>query len=183
MSNQMKVYIASPFFNSEEIDRVKKMEKFLGERGYCVYSPMRDGIVLTPDATAEDRLNTYKENVQHVMEADLVMVIVATKDTGTSVELGMKVGQWETNRATLEQLKHDDPDILNEYDKIILNQKTPRMISFADNGTNLNVMLLGAVLKHCRSWEELSNYMDYVDKVGIENADRDEESITSTKVY
>ena len=179
----MRVYIASPFFNDEEVKRVKMMEKFLEDRGYSVYSPMRDGIMLTPKASAEDRLNTYKDNIKNVMSADLLMVIVATKDTGTSVELGVKVGQWETNRDNLIQLRNDDPEILNNQDKMILNQETPRIITFADNGTNVNVMLLGAVLKHCNSWDELSSYMDYVDKVGIQNAKRDYESVTSTDVF
>lgn len=183
MNKQLSVYIASPFFCEEEVTRVKQMEKFLEDREYNVYSPMRDGIVLTPDATQEDRLNVYRDNIDHVVSADLLMVIVATKDTGTSVELGVKVGEWESNRLSLIQMKNDDPEILTSQDKILLDQETPRIITFADNGTNVNVMLLGAVLRHCNSWDELSKYMDYVDEVGIDKAKRDTESITNVKVY
>lgn len=179
----MRIYICSPFFNEEEVARVDKMEKFLEDRGYEVYSPKRDGIMLTPDATAEDRLHVYKENIEEVMKADLAMVIVATKDTGTSVELGVRAGQWETLRKYLRDIKENDPDILSPKENAILEQETPRIITFADNGTNVNVMLLGAVLRHCKSWEELGEYLDYVDEVGIENAKRDVDSITDVKVF
>lgn len=179
----MKVYIASPFFNDEEVSRVKKMESVLESRGYDVYSPMRDGIILTPDATSEDRLNTYRDNIDHVMSADVLVVIVATKDTGTSVELGVKVGQWEQEKKHITDIFSSDPDIVSEREKTIMSQNTPRIITFADNDKSVNVMLLGAVLRHCGSWDELNNYLDYIDRVGIDYAERDIKSITDVKVY
>ena len=179
----MKIYIASPFFNDEEVRRVKEMEKFLENRGYDVYSPMRDGIMLTPDATQEDRLQVFNENVENVFDCDLMMVIVATKDTGTSVELGMKYAQWKCRQLKFEQLKNDDPEILTRHDYQLMSQETPRIITFADNGTEVNVMLLGAVLKHCKSWDELSEYLDYVDETGLDFAKRDYKSITDVDVF
>lgn len=179
----MKIYIASPFFNEEEINRVKKMEKFLENRGYQVYSPMRDGIMLTPDASKEDRLKVFKENVENVFYCDLMIVIVATKDTGTSVELGMKYAQWKSNKMYVEDLYKEDPEILDIFDKAILDQECPRIITFSDNGVSVNIMLLGAVLKHCDSWDSLSDYLDYIDKVGYLKAKRVEDSISEVKVY
>lgn len=179
----MSIYLCSPFFNDEEVARVKKMEKFLEDRGYQLYSPMRDGGVLTPDATAEDRLRTYQDNVREVLAADLAIAIISTKDVGTNVEVGLRAGAWEHERNQIFQIQQDDPEILTKRDKVLLAQETPRLITFADNGTNVNVMLLGAVLRHCGSWEELGEYLDYVDEVGIDNAKRDKESISSVKVY
>jgi len=179
----MRVYIASPFFNEEEISRVKRMEKLLEGRGYDVYSPMRDGIVLTPDATLEQRLSTYRENVDEVMKCDLLLAITATRDTGTSVEHGVKIGQWETIREVIRSIHDNDPELLSNKEKLVLEQETPRIITFADNDRPANVMLLGAVLRHCSSWDELSEYLDYVDSVGIEKAVRNAESIEDVKVY
>jgi nucleoside 2-deoxyribosyltransferase len=179
----MRVYIASPFFNEEEVLRVKKMESFLENRGYTVYSPMRDGTMLSPTSSKDERLKVFNENVDNVFKCDLMVVIVATKDTGTSVELGMKYSQWESERRNIIQIQNDDPDVLNSHDKMILNQETPRIITFSDNGKSVNVMLLGAVLKHCNSWEELEDYMNYVDKIGLGNAKRDYESVGSVPVY
>lgn len=179
----MKVYIASPFFNKEEVARVQMMEEFLEKRGYNVYSPMRDGIMLTPDATKEDRLKVFEENVVNVFDCDLMIVIVATKDTGTSVELGMKYAQWKSERINLEDINMNDPDVINEWDKCILEQECPRIITFSDNGAPVNIMLLGAVLKHCDSWDSLRDYLNYVDSVGYIKAKRIEDSISDVKVY
>lgn len=179
----MRVYICSPFFNDEEIERVKKMEEFLEDRGYSVYSPMRDGIMLTKDADSEIRLSVYKENIKEVLDADLAIVITATPDTGTAVEEGVKIGQWETRRLELQEISSADPAILNEDDKAILNQECPRIITFADNGKKVNVMLQGAVLRHCLSFEELGEYLDYADRVGIKYAKRDIDSLKKIEVY
>lgn len=179
----ISVYIASPFFNDEEINRVKKMENLLESRNYQVYSPMRDGIMLTPDASIEDRFTVYKDNISHVFDSDLVIAIVSTKDVGTSTEIGVKIGQWETERSIIKQLEMDDPDILNSNDKILLNQVSPRIITFTDNGNPINIMMLGAVIKHCASWDELSEFLDHVDEVGLDKVESDIESIMKSPVY
>ena len=179
----MRIYIMSPFFSDEEFERVTKMEKFLEDRGYEVYSPKRDGIMLTPDATQEDRLNVFEENVREVYKADLCIGIVATPDTGTSFEFGTKYSQWKSERDSILTLEKDDPEILTSRDKILIDQEVPRIITFSDNGKKLNVMLLGAVLCHCNTWEELSSYLDYVDEVGIDKAKRNTDSIMNTKVF
>lgn len=181
--NKIRVYLASGFFCDDDRSLVSFMESFLERRGYELYSPSRDGIMLTPDASQEDRLRVFQENVDNVFKCDLLMVMVNNKDTGTSTELGMKVGQWKEIRDSIIQMSFDDPSVLTDKDKAILNQECPRIITFADNGTNLNVMLLGAVLKHCTSWDDLEEYLNYIDDVGIDNAVRDKDSITDVKVY
>lgn len=179
----MRIYIASPFFNEEEIDRVKKMEIVLESRGYDVYSPMRDGVILKPDATPEERLATYKENIEEVMKCDLLVAIVATRDTGTSVELGVKIGQWEKTRELYLEIYDHDPEVLTANELSMLEQETPRIITFSDTDRSVNVMLLGAVLKHISNWADINGYMDYIDEVGIINARREVDSIGTTKVY
>lgn len=181
--NKIKIYLASGFFCDDDRSLVPFMETFLEARGYEVYSPSRDGIVLTPDATQEERMMTFKDNVDHIKNCDLMVACVNNKDTGTSVEIGMSVGLFEESKKNIKEVYDNDPDILSDKEKAILNQKCARIVTFSDNGTNLNVMILGAVLRHCGSWDELNNYLDYIDRVGIDYAERDIKSITDVKVY
>lgn len=176
-----KVYIASPFFNEDQINHVKNMEVVLESRGYDVYSPMRDGVVLKPDATVHERLATYYENLRAMNEADFMVAILNDRDTGTTFEQGYFAGKWEAERLAAQSYANDNSIPEDKFP--LLKQKTPRVITFATNGKPVNVMLLGGTMMHCGSWEELGTYLDHVDERGLDNAIRDPESIGTIEVY
>lgn len=163
---QVTVYLASGFFNDSQKATVKRMESFLEDRGYRVFSPFRDGITLKPNASQEERDMVFKENVENSTKLDLVIANVDGLDSGTMVEIGLRYGYWYATRNTWT----DDP------------QEVPRMITFSNEGWKLNVMLSGAVLSHCRGFEELATYLDYVESVGLDNAKVDMNKYT-TEVF
>lgn len=179
MKKKESVYIASPFFNEDQIAHVKRMEDELEERGFDVYSPMRDGVVLKPDATVETRLDTYYENLRAMNEADFMVAIINDKDTGTTFEQGYFAGRWESEVETAKSIE----DGFNRLRSPILNEETPRVITLSTNGKPVNVMLLGGILRHCGSWDEFGTYIDYVAEVGVNSAIRDPESIGDVDVY
>ena len=54
----MKVYIASPFFNSKQVDQVEFLKEALVAAGHEYFSP-KDFFVLKPNATQEDRTRIF----------------------------------------------------------------------------------------------------------------------------
>lgn len=179
----MLIYTAGPFFSEKQVVRIKKLEELLESKGFKVYSPRRDGIKLNPNSSKEDREQVYKENIDNVLGCDMIVSDITDKDTGTCVEWGVKIAQYELAKRQLMTLQKEDPDLLTERDKVLLHQDSPRIISFSETGGEINIMLLGAVIKHCKSWDELSKYMDHVKEVGHLKLNKDEDSIMSVNIY
>lgn len=83
-----RAYIASPIFTPEQLEKVGEVEALLDEVGYHAYSPRREGIMLAPDAPAEERDKVYWSNFYAVTSADVLVAILDNKDTGTTWEMG-----------------------------------------------------------------------------------------------
>jgi nucleoside 2-deoxyribosyltransferase len=87
----LKVYIASPFFNSKQIDQVEFIKESLTRLGYEYFSP-KDYFVLDPNATAEDRKRIFDVNVEKIKWADFILCNTESKDLGTIWEAGFSYG-------------------------------------------------------------------------------------------
>jgi len=122
---KIRVYLAAPGFNEEQMTKINNVETALEAEGYEVYSPFRDGIRLAPDSGREDREKVWVENTRGMDSSDLSIAILDDKDTGTLVEFG-----W--------QAKADHP-----------------IIAYAPRVGRLNVMLAEAVLAFCESPDKL----------------------------
>lgn len=84
-------YLASPFFNEQQIEREEYVKKVLRNFGYSVYSPRENGI-LTPDATDEVRTKVFNDNCEAIHKSDKVLAITDGKDIGTIWEAGYAYG-------------------------------------------------------------------------------------------
>lgn len=82
-----KVYLASPFFKQEQIERVEYIENLLEKYGYAVFSPRKEFIV-KPDATLEDRKKGFQGNCNGIDNCDFVIAVTDGKDMGTIWEAG-----------------------------------------------------------------------------------------------
>lgn len=82
-----KVYLASPFFNDEQVERIEFMEALLSELNYDVFSP-RKASLITKDSTKQDMVETFNGNVSHIDTADFVLAIMDGSDVGTVWETG-----------------------------------------------------------------------------------------------
>ena len=83
----MKVYIASPFFNEEQLERVDFIEKLLSAHNFDYFSPRRDTYV-KPDSSHEERKKAFDDNVAAIDNSDFILVITDGKDVGTIFEAG-----------------------------------------------------------------------------------------------
>lgn len=86
----MKIYIASPFFNEEELNFVKRIENVLEYNGISFYSPRLDGIL--KDMPKEQRMKAtktiYDNNVKNIITTDMMVAVIDNRDVGTMFEIG-----------------------------------------------------------------------------------------------
>lgn len=80
------IYIASPFFNDVQLERVKGIENRLQEYNISFFSP-RLCQVHTKDGHF-DGPAIFKNNVDHIDECTTMVAIIDDKDTGTAFEIG-----------------------------------------------------------------------------------------------
>lgn len=87
-----RIYLASPFFNPEQLERVEAVEKILDEKEQMVFSPRKAQYGELEFGTPEWRTAVYRNNVLHIEGADLVVAIYDEEDSGTMWEIGYAVG-------------------------------------------------------------------------------------------
>ncbi|MDA2128669.1 nucleoside 2-deoxyribosyltransferase [Bacillus thuringiensis serovar silo] len=83
----LKVYLASPFFNEEEIERVEFVEKTLRAKGLEVFSPREQQNEHLEFGSKEWRKATFDNDVKEILKCDII-VAVHSLDSGTNWELG-----------------------------------------------------------------------------------------------
>ena len=83
----MKLYLASPFFNDEQVEREERIKKKLRDLGITVLSP-KEFCFCPSDASDELREKVFADNINHINEADAVFAITNGKDMGTIFEAG-----------------------------------------------------------------------------------------------
>lgn len=81
----LKVYLAGPFFNEEQIERIEFIEEAV--KDFNAFSP-RKASLITKNSTEQDMVDTFKGNVDNIDMADFVLAIYDGKDTGTMFECG-----------------------------------------------------------------------------------------------
>ena len=86
-----KIYFASPFFNSEQVEREEELKSILREIGYEVWSP-KENCFLPPDSTDYDRKKVFMQNLNAILDCDASFVVTDGKDMGSIWEAGFSYG-------------------------------------------------------------------------------------------
>lgn len=87
----LKVYFASPWFNSEQAEREERVKGKLRSLGFNVFSP-KDNCNLSPISDEEIRKAVFDANVYNIETCDIMFVITDGKDMGTIWEAGFACG-------------------------------------------------------------------------------------------
>ena len=91
----MKIYLASPFFNDEELKNVETAEKILMSRGFDVFSP-RLNEIRTDENTKQSwwSKETFMNDKKFIDWADVVVMLYygGYSDSGTAWECGYAYG-------------------------------------------------------------------------------------------
>lgn len=86
----MKVYIAAPFFNEEQLSLVKQIESTLDEAEIEYFSPRLGGVI--KDMTEEEKKihmdGIFESNVEMLQWANCVIAVIDDYDAGTMWEMG-----------------------------------------------------------------------------------------------
>lgn len=90
-SKKYDFYLASPFFNDEQINREETIKKTLRGYGFRVYAPREHGIVGSL-ASQEAVTSTFNSNVEAIDNSRMVLAITDGKDMGTIWEAGYAYG-------------------------------------------------------------------------------------------
>lgn len=86
-----KVYLASPFFDDAELERVDKVKEILDLKGLEVFSPKEHQNEHLEFGSIEWRKATFENDVKHIDWCDVVVAIICKgnyDDSGTAWELG-----------------------------------------------------------------------------------------------
>lgn len=84
---RIKVYLAGPFFNEEQIERINYIEDLLDKYNFDIFSP-RQASLIKPGCSQEDMIKTFEGNTFNIDKADFVLAILDGNDTGTMFECG-----------------------------------------------------------------------------------------------
>lgn len=91
----MKIYLASPFFNEEELKNVERAEKILMGRGFEVFSPRLNEVRSEENVgNAAWSLQTFDNDRRFIDWADAVVMLYygGYSDSGTAWECGYAYG-------------------------------------------------------------------------------------------
>tara|TARA_R110000803_G_scaffold85829_10_gene152238 strand:+ start:418 stop:840 length:423 start_codon:yes stop_codon:yes gene_type:complete len=89
------IYIASPFFNKEQVSFVEAIEKALNAASIAHYSPRSEGILLnqTEEEKQKNKRHIYKININMISACSKVLAVIDDRDIGTIWEMGYATGK------------------------------------------------------------------------------------------
>lgn len=127
-----KIYLASPFFDEKQLERVGIVRDILREKGLEVFVPMEHQNPEFEFGTMDWRKATFKSDVDAIDECDIVVAINCLgnyEDSGTAWEIGYAYAKdipvilvnftGETINLMIAQTLHaiiTSEDELKEYD-------------------------------------------------------------------
>jgi len=116
----MKVYIASPFFNKEQLGFVIEIEDALDEIGVNYFSPRTEGVLINmSEQERKDRMKEiFDSNISHMKECEIVIANIDDRDIGVAFELGFQYA------------------------------KKKAIFSISNNNYQINVMLKQSIMSH-----------------------------------
>lgn len=84
---RIKVYLAGPFFNEEQIERINYIEDLLDKYNFDIFSP-RQASLIKPGCSQEEMIKTFEGNTFNIDKSDFVLAVLDGNDTGTMFECG-----------------------------------------------------------------------------------------------
>ncbi|MFD3450427.1 nucleoside 2-deoxyribosyltransferase [Microbacteriaceae bacterium 4G12] len=81
-------YIAAPFFNATEINRIIHAETILQAKGITVFSPRNHQDTSSPFGTLPWQIKTFSTNLYYLNHIDFLFAIYDDEDAGTMWEIG-----------------------------------------------------------------------------------------------
>lgn len=136
MSKKTKIYCAGPFFNEAQLKTIEAVESVIALHDVDIFKP-RNGaasakklnldIGAGKDPSPETRKGVFRDNVDNIDDADLIVAVIDGRDIGTIFEIGYAC-------------KAGVP-----------------VMTYTDLGFGMNLMLAESVLAHCKGSKQLND--------------------------
>lgn len=148
----MKLYLAGPFFNTEQVEVLENVEACAGRCGYEIFSP-RVECFCPPGASIEQRNKSFQMNCSGIISSDFVLARIDDFDPGTIWELGFSFG------------------IRNGYDSPTPLQVRPKVYAYTTvPSRGLNLMLAQSVDGFLKG---LPSVYKFLKEMKFENSDKE----------
>ena len=139
----MKIYIAAPFFNPEQLALVRAIEHTLFKLSIPFYSPRSEGIL--DDMEMKEKQNSkaviYNTNINAMDDCTSMIACIESRDTGTIFEVGYFAAQ-----------KKDIVLYLQDVSKVSV-MLAEAAISICDDVSWLQEALNGTKSLEAKDWE------------------------------
>ncbi|MDB4337523.1 nucleoside 2-deoxyribosyltransferase [bacterium] len=139
MINKHKVYLAAGWFNPTQAEELTKLEEICDSREWIDLASPRRIFVCPPNAPKHVQDETFVGNLNHIEDADFLIVNTRDKDIGTIWEAGFAYA--------------------NSVPIVYFCNGLPA-------GAKFNLMLARSGVKVCTSFDELEDYLDRVNADG-----------------
>jgi len=142
----MKIYLAGPFFNQQQIDTISAIENEFDKYGFDYFSPRKSGGVishLSPEDRTKESKRIYDSNVSAMIDANVLFAIVDGRDTGTVYEMGYF-------KALTDHFKYKSDMSASEHKRY--------SITYTNQNFGLNIMLKESVDAHIVGLEDLQSF-------------------------
>lgn len=132
-----RVYIAGPFFSSEQKDVIEEIEYLLDDEGIKHFSPREYGVILDGPMKPHRTSRIFDMNVRMVNECDMMIAVTDDFDPGTMFEMGMFY------------MKPKAPFGSSNYGEL------QKIITYSPAGYGANVMIARATFTHTMRIDQL----------------------------
>lgn len=103
----MKVYIAAPFFNEEQVAIVQSVEDKLISLDIDFFSPRSEGVLkdMTKEQQQKSKRKIFDSNIKNMNECSHMIACAEHKDSGTIFEMGYFRAQKKPIIIYIEKIK------------------------------------------------------------------------------
>jgi nucleoside 2-deoxyribosyltransferase len=139
---QMRVYIAAPFFTPEQLEIVQDTEDLLTSMEIDFFSPRSFGVIknMNEEEKAARMKQIYDQNIEELEKCNVYIFHVDYPDTGTSFEIGYAA--CKTANIYKDEITKDH-----------------FLITLSTLGKPVNVMLRYCIDAHCINHEGLEEVL------------------------
>ena len=128
------IYIAGPFFSSDQQDVIASIENLLDKREENYFSPREYGVIVDDPMTPHRIQRIFDMNVRMIRESNILVAVTDDFDPGTMFEMGMFHNRW--------------------------GRFSNAIITYSAKGYGANVMIAQASFTHCRNMDELEHALN-----------------------
>lgn len=128
----MKIYVAGPFFNDEQIASLESVENILIKNNFKMFRPRYDAGSLSKNVTKKEMQEVFTADVKAIDSCSMLLADITYRDTGTSFEIGYAFAK-----------------------------RIPVMLFCnTTTGSKMNLMLAASCLKNFTSLEDLETFFN-----------------------